>query len=215
MAKYEIAPTKSNLISIKRSLEFTKEGHELLQQKRDVLMAELMSVMDAARTAQEKVDAALKDAFEALESAKLTMGENRIREISLGVNLDSRVRLSFQKLMGVRLPLVQAEFMDNPPYYSPAETNFWIDEAIEKFKNVLNTLAEMARTRISLLRLAKEVRKTVRRVNALEKRYIPDYEESTKYIQDVLDEMDRESFFILKLIKSRLEKRNKAGEIYG
>ena len=45
------------------------------------------------------------------------------------------------------------------------------------------------------------------RVNALEKVFIPDYEDTMKYVEDSLEEADREAFFILKLIKDRLEAR--------
>ena len=57
------------------------------------------------------------------------------------------------------------------------------------------------------MRLAEEVRKTMRRVNALDKIAIPDFRESIKYIEDTLEESERETFATQKLIKERLEKR--------
>ena len=54
------------------------------------------------------------------------------------------------------------------------------------------------------------VRKTMRRVNALEKIAIPDYEESIKYIEDTLEESERETFATLKLVKERLEKHKES-----
>jgi len=65
---------------------------------------------------------------------------------------------------------------------------------------------------VSLARLAREVNKTIRRVNALEKIALPDLEETLKYITDALQEMERETFFTMKLIKNRLaERRSRSG----
>ena len=56
-----------------------------------------------------------------------------------------------------------------------------------------------------MIRLARELRKTQRRCNALSKRFIPDYRETIDYITSSLEERERESFLIMKMIKSRLE----------
>jgi V/A-type H+-transporting ATPase subunit D len=62
----------------------------------------------------------------------------------------------------------------------------------------------MAEIRTMVWRLAKEVRRTQRRVNALEKIVIPDVLETKKYIEDVLEEREREVFFVQKILKARL-----------
>jgi len=111
--------------------------------------------------------------------------------------------------MGVSLPAVTSTLSGEPPFYAPRPTHFWLDEAQLRFREVLRRLDAVAGTRISVFRLAREVRKSIRRVNALEKIYIPDYEEILKYIQDALEESDRESFFVLKLIKERLSRKRK------
>jgi V/A-type H+-transporting ATPase subunit D len=112
-----------------------------------------------------------------------------------------------RRVMGVNLPKVDVEIKDVAPYFSFSDTSFWVDETIDRFKNLLQDLAKLAELRISLVRLADEVRKTMRRVNALEKIALPDYHESIKYIEDTLEESERGTFATLKLIKERLEKK--------
>jgi V/A-type H+-transporting ATPase subunit D len=109
--------------------------------------------------------------------------------------------------MGVSLPRVRVSFVDKSPYFAAAESSIWIDEAIKKFREVLELLGSLAEARISLMRLSREVAKTIRRVNALEKIFIPDYEETYKYIEMALEESDREAFFVLKLVKDRLGRK--------
>ena len=88
-----------------------------------------------------------------------------------------------------------------------AESSIWIDEAIGKFREILGLLGTLAEARISLVRLSREVAKTIRRVNALEKIFIPDYEETLQYIEMALEEAEREAFFSMKLVKDRLSRR--------
>jgi V/A-type H+-transporting ATPase subunit D len=73
-----------------------------------------------------------------------------------------------------------------------------------RFVEALPLLAELAELENALLRLALELRKTQRRCNALSKIFIPEYRETIGYIMGALEERERESFIILKMIRDRL-----------
>ena len=107
--------------------------------------------------------------------------------------------------MGVNIPKVEVEIRDRAPYYSLGESSFWVDDAVSQFKGLLLDLGNLAQLRISLMRIAQEVQKTMRRVNALDKIAIPDYKESIKYIEESIEESERETFALLKIIKERLK----------
>lgn len=211
MARYEMAPTKTNLMKVKQDLGFAREGWELLDQKRKILIVELMGLIDRAVEAQEKVEAKLGEAFEALDQAILRMGRREINMIALGMNIESDISFSEKRVMGVSLPRVKVRFDDRSPYFAAAESSIWIDEAIKNFREVLRLLGTLAEARISLMRLSREVGKTIRRVNALEKIFIPDYDETLKYIEMALEESEREAFFVLKLVKDRLLRKKGVG----
>jgi len=166
-----------------------------------------MALVDRTKDAQRNVEQGLKEAFYALEQAITRMGRGAVSQAALAVNIRSIISLSRRGIMGVEVPVVEAVYKDAPPYYSLSGTSFWLDESIEKFKGVLKLMGKLAEVKLSLLRLAREVKKTVRRVNALEKIALPDYRETLKYIQDVLEEQERETFFVLKLVKGRLQKK--------
>ena len=192
---------------IRKDLGFASEGWELLDQKRKILVVELMGLIDRAVDAQEEVEAKLTEAFNALDQAMLRMGRREVNLIALGMNIKSKVTFSEKRVMGVSLPRVRVELEDRSPYFAAAESSIWIDEAIGRFREVLQLLGNLAEARISLMRLSREVAKTIRRVNALEKIFIPDYEETLKYIETAIEESEREAFFVLKLIKDRLSGR--------
>jgi len=211
MARYKVAPTKTSLLRIKKEEEFAEEGHALLEQKREILVEELVSVMDLASDAQKKVDQALAKAYYALEAATIKMGRTQVESASLAVNLSADISTEKRAVMGVDVPVIGVTFQDNPPYYSLKDTSFWLDETVECFKDVLRLLGKAAELKITVLRIAREVSKTARRVNALEKISLPDYQETIKYIAGVLEEQERQGFFVLKLIKSRFKKKTKSG----
>ena len=103
--------------------------------------------------------------------------------------------------------MVETDFVENPPYFSPMGTSFWIDYSLDRFKQALELMGRLAELKISVMRLAREVRKTIRKVNALEKLAIPDLKETVTFIQSRLEENERDMFILMKMVKNRLEKK--------
>jgi V/A-type H+-transporting ATPase subunit D len=206
----DVAPTKTNLLRVRRELEFARLGHELLDQKRNILVIELLNLVDQAADLQDRVVKALEEAYRALEQAVLSMGKLRASHLASAVNIRSEIELKTRRVMGVRLPVVETSFSEHPPYFSPLGTSFWIDNSLEEFKNSLQLMGRLAELKISIIRLASEVRKTIRKVNALEKIAIPDLEQAVRFIQNRLEENERDMFVLMKMVKSRLERKEKA-----
>jgi V/A-type H+-transporting ATPase subunit D len=207
MARYGVAPTKTNLLRLKTEHAFASEGHRLLEQKKDILTSELLALVDRARTAEEQMDKTLHTAFDSLQNAIVRMGRSGVAETAVAVKPKYDISVSRRRVMGVTLPAVSVSVAAASPSYSPGETSFWVDEARVRFREALESLGALVEAKVSLLILAREVKKTLRRVNALEKIALPDYEESLKFITDVLEEMERETFFMMKRVKNRLAQR--------
>ncbi len=202
-----VAPTKTNLLSLGQELKFAKLGYELLDQKRNILIIELLNLVDQASDHEDKVNKALSEAYRTLEEAVLHMGKLKVTQVASAINIESQVNISQRKVMGVGLPVVDTSFEDYPPYYSPMGTSFWIDSSLEDFKSVLQVMGKLAELKISIMRLAREVKKTIRKVNALEKIAIPELQETVKYIENRLEENERDMIILLKMVKTRLEKK--------
>jgi len=199
--KADIAATKTNLLKTKKALSLTEEGHGLLDEKRKILLSELAAVVDSVDEHQKKVDNVFKEAYEMADKAVVAIGRKRLEELSFSIDIKSELSISQRRVMGVSIPIVDLFIKDNPPYYSLYEVNLYVDEAIVRFKEALKLLAVLAEKKITLLRLAHETQKTIRKVNALEKIYLPYYRTTLKYIGERLDEESRDAFAMLKLIK--------------
>lgn len=198
-----IAATKTNLLKTKKSLSLTQEGYELLDEKRKILINELTRIVHMVDKVQEDVNKALNQAYKLVDKAVVLMGRKQLDEISFSIDIKSSIFISYKKVMGVSLPMIDVNIKENPPYYSAHPVSWYGDEVIKAFKDMLLLFAQLAEKKIALMRIAKEVQKTIRKVNALEKIYIPQYKETVKYISDRLDEESREAFSMLKIIKER------------
>jgi len=199
-----IAPTKTNLLRLRDELKFARMGHDLLDQKRNILVLELLNLVDQAVEYESKVEAALAKAYSGLEDAVLAMGKLKVGALASAIDVRSNITLKQRRVMGVALPVVETAFIDGAPYYSPMDTSASMDETVVAFRDALGLLGRMAELKVSIVRLAREVRKTIRKVNALEKIAIPDLDESLHYIQNRLEESERDMFVLMKMVKDRL-----------
>jgi len=204
MARLNIAPTKSNFLSMKRQLVFAEEGYNLLEQKRQILIFELMSRLGRASETERRTAEMLRHAHAALREATLDIGSATLNRAALGANQNAELRLTCQHLMGLTIPRIK--FNEEPPSipFGVGGTSANTDEAAHRFAELLPLLAELAELQNAVLRLARELRKTQRRCNALSKIFIPSYRETLKYISGTLEERERESLNILKIIRDRL-----------
>lgn len=204
MGKLNIAPTKSNLLILKRKLAFAEEGYDLLEQKRQILIFELMSRLSRARNAEYGTRDALSRAYAALREAQLDGGSEAIDRAALAVKMDHQVDIADQHLMGMKIPHITVRTEQVSAQFGVGGTSANTDVAMKRFIEVLPLIAELAELENAVMRLALELRKTQRRCNALSKVFMPDYRETINYITGDLEERERESFVILKMIRDRI-----------
>ena len=126
MAIKQLAPTKTNLLRIREDLKFAIQGYELLDQKRTILIMELLALIDQTVDTQNRIDEGLAKAYQTLEQAVFRMGRLKIQYLSSAVNIQANVRIKHRKVMGVTLPVIETDFIEGYPYFSPAGTSFII-----------------------------------------------------------------------------------------
>jgi len=198
-----VAPTKSNLMKSKSSLQLSKKGYELLDKKRNVLIKEMMEYVDKARQMHNNIYDVIMQAYEALQKANITLGVKNVEDISYSVPKDENYVVLLKSVMGVDIPTIKYDVEKITPTYGFYNTNVALDEARERFNDVKYKVYELAEVENSIFKLAKEIEKTQKRTNALQYIQIPRYKEQVKYIQDVLEEKEREDFFRLKRLKNK------------
>ncbi|MDO8685784.1 MAG: V-type ATP synthase subunit D [Clostridiales bacterium] len=204
-----IAPTKSNLIKARSSLGLSKKGFELLDKKRNVLIKEMMLMVDKAKNMQAEIYSIIAEAYQALQVANITLGIKDVEDITYSIPNDESFEVLLKSVMGVDIPAVKYKRQEMMPVYGFFNTNTSLDKARQEFNEVRYRIYELAEIENSIFKLAKEIEKTNRRTNALQHIQIPKYKEQVKYIQEVLEEKEREDFFRLKKVKKKIKHKPK------
>jgi V/A-type H+-transporting ATPase subunit D len=204
MAHINIPPTRSNLLRMKKELQFAREGYEILDRKRVVLTSELIRLAHDAEILQKELWALLAEAYRALEQARLTMGQDQVEWASLAMSKTVDVRLRFRGVMGVPIPNIESLGGPLDMTYGLGDTAATLDEASSAFRQVVNRIPALSELVTSVWRLAGELRKTQRRVKALQYIFIPQFEETVLFIKSALEEREREETFRLKWLKTRM-----------
>jgi V/A-type H+-transporting ATPase subunit D len=204
MARSDVPPTKSSLFAVREQLAIAREGFELLEQKREILVMELMRMVEEVKLLERDLDRRVASAYGSLRKMIVQIGRQGASEISAGIRFDYSVREKQGRLMGIPLPTLDMQMPRMDLKYSCLGTSATCDATTIQFFELLKLIARMAEIRTMVWRLAKEVRKTQRRVNALERIVIPDVDDTRRFIEGVLEEREREIFFVQKMLKARL-----------
>ncbi len=197
-------PTKGNLILAKNTLRLSKQGYELMDKKRSVLIKEIMQINEKAKEIQGNIDKVFSEAYTALQSANIELGLNLVELLSYGVPHEESVDIKSRSVMGVEIPLVSyTNSTTGSPLYGFGSTSTALDLAAQSFNRVKDYIIELSSLENAAYRLAINIRKTQKRANALKNVTIPKYEALVKSIQDALEERERDEFTRLKVVKKK------------
>lgn len=208
-----VNPTRMELLALKDRSKLAIKGHGLLKEKRDALIKEFFDILDRVKGIRENAERSLSEATEALTNAQIAMGDLAVRKASLAVKEAIDVDITSRSIMGVSVPVTNIKMEKRSIVdrgYGFSDTTIQLDEAAKKYEDSLKYLIELGEVEKTIFLLAEEIEATKRRVNSLEHIMIPRFENTVKYIDMRLQEMERENFVRLKMIRSTMEKNEAA-----
>ena len=188
----------------KNTLKLCRQGYDLLDKKRNVLIREITNLNIKASELQEDIDHLFPEAYRALQQANIDLGISNVERLSYGVVQETTVRIRARSIMGVEIPICDYDnSTSGVPMFGFGQTSSAIDDAFDRFNRVKDLIVRLATVENAAYRLACAIKKTQKRANALKNVMIPRYENLVKQIQETLDEREREEFARLKVIKGR------------
>jgi len=200
----QIKPTRMELLKTKKRIKLALKGHKLLKQKRDVLIMEFFQVLKEIKNLRVNMSDKLGKAQNSLYNAIAIEGALDIERLSLGLARDIHLDIKNEKVMGVEIPRIgEINIEYEWPGYSDQSVE--LDNAIVKYRKLFPSFIKLAEKQLVLKKMAEEIKKTKRRVNALEYLIIPRLTETKKFISFRLEELERENFSRLKVIKKKKE----------
>lgn len=200
-----LAPTKGNLIMAKNTLRLSRQGYEMLDKKRNILIREMMNLIEEAKSVEAQIEQRFAAAYKSLEVANVIMGVSKVRSLARSAVIDDGVKINLRSVMGVEIPTLSINEEKKRPAYGFGGTSAALDEAREKFSEVKRLMVRLTEIENSVYRLALNIKKTQKRANALENITIPMYEQIAAEISNSLEEKEREEHTRLKIIKRTKE----------
>lgn len=202
----KVAPTKNNLLTLKRQIQLLEEGHDLLERKRELLTRLVYERIGGYRTLRKQSREALAKAWRWLAVAQMRMGSNTLQQTALGTGAALTVDILPRRALGVQYPAVDAKRLPLKPV-GLLGSDASLDQARKALADAAVALAQLSESRIALGRLMSEQRKAQKRVNALRYNIIPRYRATIRYIQAVLEEEERNMLFQIKVLRENEARR--------
>lgn len=207
MSRIAVPATKSTLLRLRADLEFLEAGRELLDQKREFLNEALLTFDRDASALRERLESELRPISDALAEAHAALGDAGLQRLALAAAPVEPPEVRERSLMGVAVPLVQPQAEDGPAAgpalrVAPGESGAAAADVARRLRRLAEPLAELGALESCCLRLAAELARTRRKVNALEVIHIPNHRETIRFIADRLEEREREALFQLKRVKA-------------
>jgi len=206
-----VLPTRTVLLEARRSLRTAREGHDLLDRKRQALIAEAMETLQRASGAEPRLAQAFDVAYDAFERARISMGVEGVEWAALSTAKETRVDIVERSIMGVPVPTVAARLPEFHLAYSLGDTTASIDRATQSFRDLFGLIVRAVELETAIWRLAREIRRTQRRVNALKNVLIPRYEAIVAQVESALEEREREDLYRAKAVKRMHQREESPG----
>ncbi|GIW27258.1 MAG: V-type ATP synthase subunit D [Meiothermus sp.] len=201
----QVSPTRSTLLAKREQKRLALQGVELLKNKRDALIGEFFALVQDSLKAREALNNAAKDAYFSLLIAKAFDTPEAVESLS---STPLQVHMEIESLYGVKVPKISAPDAAGGLSFSPIGVGAKTLEAATAFRRLTEAIIAVANTENRLRKIGEEIKKTNRRVNALEQISIPEINEQIKFITDTLDQRALEEVTTLKRIKAAILARD-------
>ena len=202
-----IRPTRLEYIRTKRRIIIAKKGLKLLKLKRQALILEFFNTSKSAASLRSILQAELVKGYQSIRMAEMLAGSMRLENEAMKIPQLSKLQITPKNVMGVRIPKIDGGQGNQALTEHLLELPPSINEAIKAFQNVHKMVLDVAEKETTLRKLLLEIEKTKRKSNAIENVFIPRLQAAIKFIIFRLDEMERDTFIMLKTVKRKMGER--------
>ncbi|MEF8780155.1 MAG: V-type ATP synthase subunit D [Haloferacaceae archaeon] len=211
----DVKPTRKNLMAIEDRIELSERGHDTLEQKRDGLIMEFMDILDQAKDVRSQLDEDYEAAQRTINMARAMEGDVAVRGAAAALKEHPEITTQSKNIMGVVVPQIESTKVRknlDERGYGLLGSSARIDEAADAYEKLLESVILAAEVETAMKKMLEEIETTKRRVNALEFKLLPDLHDNKEYIEQKLEEQEREEIFRLKKIKAKKEQEEAEAE---
>jgi V/A-type H+-transporting ATPase subunit D len=202
----QVSPTRTELLTRRAQIKLAEQGVDLLKGKREALVREFLAELKRFAAERDALRRTMLIAVRSLMRATTIDGPEALTSVGLAARRPVEIEVEEKNIWGTKVADARSDYRARPAgghRYTGIGTSARIEDATERFEAALEQIIKVAPLDRKMMRLAEEIRKTTRRVNALEQRLLPGLREQVRYIRGVLDQREREDIFRLKRLKRR------------
>jgi V/A-type H+-transporting ATPase subunit D len=170
---------------------------------------EFMDILDQARDVRADLDDDYQRAQRSMDMARAMEGDVAVRGAAAALKEHPEITTRSKNIMGVVVPQIESTKVKkslDQRGYGLVGTSARIDEAADAYEQLLETIILAAEVETAMKKMLEEIEKTKRRVNALEFKLLPELRSAQEYIEQKLEEQEREEIFRMKKIKAKKER---------
>lgn len=195
------------LLRLKRRGVIARRGHKLLKDKQDELMRKILELVTRIRDARLKIEDELRRAFGYFHFASSKQAPKATDEALMATTKSIDIQYTTERILNLKIPKFTEKISGGLIGYGFMTTSGDLDLALLKIDQLIARLLELAELEKALELLATEIEKTRRRVNALEYILIPSIDETIKFINLKLSEIERGDLTRLMRVKEIVRKK--------
>ncbi|AAG20273.1 MULTISPECIES: V-type ATP synthase subunit D [Halobacterium] len=211
----DIKPTRKNLMEIEDRIDLSERGHDTLEQKRDGLIMEFMDILDQSQDVRSGLEGDYETAQQKINMARAMEGDVAVSGAAAALEEYPEITVESMNIMGVVVPQIESTKVKksfDKRGYGILGTSARIDEAADAYEELLESIVLAAEVETAMKKMLTEIETTKRRVNALEFKLLPELHEGKEYIDQKLEEKEREEMFRMKKVKDKKEAQEEAAD---
>lgn len=185
---------------------------KLLKLKRQALILEFFNISKASSRLRSELQLELDKGYQSIRMAEMLDGEMRLENEAMKIPQLKKLLITPKNVMGVSIPKLEGGTREQALTEYLLEIPVSISEAMKAFQEVHKIVLDVAEKETTLRKLLYEIDKTKRKANAIENVFIPGLQAAVKFITFRLEEMERDTFTMLKTVKRKMGEREKQSE---
>ena len=194
----------------KRRIKIAQKGLKLLKLKRQALILEFFSISKSSARLRDELQSELIKGYQSIRMAEMLDGEMRLENEAMKIPQLQKLLITPKNVMGVKIPRLEGGTRKQALTEYLLEIPVSINEAMKAFQEVHKIVLDVAEKETTLRKLLYEIEKTKRKANAIENVFIPRLESAVRFITFRLEEIERETFTMLKTVKRKIGEREKS-----
>jgi len=171
------------------------------------LILEFFNISKSSARLRNELKSELIKGYQSIRMAEMLDGEMRLENEAMKIPQLKKLLITPKNVMGVKIPRLEGGTSEQALTEYLLEIPVSISEAIKSFQEVHKIVLDVAEKETTLRKLLYEIDKTKRKANAIENVFIPRLEEAIKFITFRLEEIERDTFVMLKTVKRKMGER--------